>query len=216
MATVRITDTLRADVKTKLQNMERNELGRFIKTVQEDVNYPVLTAEVEALALKQAWGEHYGTQLQTLIPPDWCYKPSYGVTVSINTRIGETDREYLINAPDALLPPPYSKRYSVTINIPLEDCSSAVQQILGKYFLDEQAAREKYKTIQNQIMSVFDAVASLNAALKRAPAIALYIPESYRDRVEEKVVREKREEADMPVIDNDLLSAVGVTHALGG
>ena len=82
--------------------------------------------------------------------------------------------------------------------------------------LDEHAAHEKYKTIRRQIMSVFDAVASLNAALKRAPAIALYIPESYRARVEEKVVREKREEADMPVVDNDLLSAVGVTHALGG
>ena len=216
MTTVRITDTLRADVKNKLQNMERTELNRLIKVVQEDVNYPALTAEVETLALKQAWGEHYGTQLQTLIPHDWCYKPRYGVTVRIKARIGETDEEYEISAPDALLPPPYSKKYSVTITIPLEDCSSAVQQLLGKFFLDERAVREKYKTIREQIMSVFDAVGSLNAALKRAPAIALYIPESYRDRVEEKVVREKREEADMPVIDNDLLSAVGVTHALGG
>lgn len=216
MATVRITDTLRADVKTKLQNMERNELNRLINVVQEDVNYPALTAEVETLALKQAWGEHYGTQLQTLIPPAWCYKPAYGVTVNIKTRIGETDMGYISIVPDALLPPPYSQQYRVTITIPLEDCSSAVQQLLGKYFLDERAVCGKYKTIREQIMSVFDAVASLNAALKRVPAIALYIPESYRDRVEEKVVREKREEADMPVIDNDLLSAVGVTHALGG
>ena len=216
MTTVRITDTLRADVKNKLQNMERTELIRLIKVVQEDVNYPALTAEVKTLALKQAWGEHYGTQLQTLIPHDWCYRPAYGVTVCIKARIGETDNAYEISAPDALLPPPYSKKYSVTITIPLEDCSSAVQQLLGKFFLDERAVREKYKTIREQIMSVFDAVGSLNAALKRAPAIALYIPERYRDRVEEKVVREKREEADMPVIDNDLLSAVGVAHALGG
>lgn len=216
MTTVRITDTLRADVKTRLQNMEHNELNRFRKVMQEDVNYPALTAEVKTLALKQAWGKHYGTQLQTLIPHDWCYRPAYGVTVRINARIGETDEEYEISAPDALLPPPYSGKYSVTITIPLEDCSSAVQQLLGKFFLDARAVNEKYKTIEKQIMSVFDAVGSLNAALKRAPAIALYIPESYRDRVEEKVVREKREEAAMPVIDNDLLSAVAVTHALGG
>ena len=216
MATVRITDTLRLDVKRKMQDMEHNEIGRLIKAVQEDVNYPALIAEAETLALKQAWGEHYGTQLHAMIPPDWCYKPNYGLTVSIGTRIGETEAAYLINCPDALLPPPYAKQYSVTINVPLAGCGSAVQQLLGKYLLDEHAAREKYKTIRRQIMSVFDAVASLNAALKRAPAIALYIPESYRDRVEEKVVREKREEADMPVVDNDLLSAVGVTHALGG
>lgn len=216
MTTVRITDTLRDDVKTTLLNMEHNERNRLSIVMQEDVNYPALTAEVKTLALKQAWGKHYGTQLQTMIPHDWCYKPSYGVTVCIKARIGETDEEYEISALDALLPPPYYKKYSGTITIPLEDCSSAVQQLLGKFFLDWRAVREKYETIQEQIMSVFDAVGSLNAALKRAPAIALYIPESYRDRVEEKVVREKREEADMPVIDNDLLSAVGVAHALGG
>lgn len=213
MATVRITKSLIKDTTQGIVDMHRKANTALESEFRGDPQYRVLEAEAIELMYKSAWGVHYDSELRRQMPPDWCHKPPQGVHVELcSAKMGSCS----ITATDALVPPSFAMTYYIRIPVDGEQLSPASRQLLVSHLDAQAAANAKYATIKEQVITALESFGSLNTAVKQIPALMLYIPQSYRDKLEEKVERNKRDVSNPLTVDTDMLSSVGVTHALGG
>ncbi len=215
MATVRITKSLIEDTQQGITRMHRKDAETLESEFKNGPQYCVLEAEAIELMYKSAWWVHYDSDLRRRMPDDWCYKTPHGVHVDLHSA-NRGSFTITITAADAPVPPSFNKPYYVKIQVDGEQLSLASQQLLMSYLDAQAAANAKYTTIRAQVITALESFGSLNTAVKQIPALMLYIPQSYRDKPEERVERNKRDVFDLPAVDTDMLSSVGVTHALGG
>lgn len=213
MATVRITQNFIEDTRRNINNMQSKEISLARASMHNDPHYRAFEAEAAEAMQKVAWGKYYDSDLRRLLPAEWCCTPSSGVGIDV---VDENRRKVVFTDKNALLPPPYSNNYSVSITVNAASLSQESQQLMATYLNTVDAVTAKYKMIKEQVINAFESFGSLNAATKAIPSLLLYVDSSYREKMEEKTVRNKRDASDMPEIDNDLLATVGVTHALGG
>jgi hypothetical protein len=99
--------------------------------------------------------------------------------------------------------------------------SSEIPQEFFQAFVAYETARsahtEKFVAVNKQVTAFLKSSASLNDALKRYPDLALYIPQTYINKVEEKVERQTRVKEcrpDAPSIDRDFLTSTAVIGKL--
>lgn len=77
-----------------------------------------------------------------------------------------------------------------------------------------QANREKWKTIQTQLMSLLDQATTVNMALRAFPELKLYLPQDIIDAVNKRVEKGERKEVSTTGLDLDVLTMTGVASVL--
>jgi len=199
---VGITQQLCRDVDRIIYKMSRKELDAL-----GECPLPLLTEQdVE----QQIWGEHL--PLRSMIPGAW--KGSLtecGCTMEITPSSGPTTRKQVtIKFAIGVATPPGFSRY--TNVVPVDDVPA-----LGatKTWLTNQLDTElRWKLVESQVKSFLTNCKSLNEALKLYPDLAMYIPEEYIARVNEKkdaTPKEASRAAEvLKSIDTDALRAAAV------
>lgn len=105
----------------------------------------------------------------------------------------------------------------VDIKLPIEEAPAEFTVPLLAWHDASIAHAKKYRTVKVQVLAFLKSSASLNDALKRYPDLALYIPDGYIERVNEKVERQARDKTERPdaaSIDRDFLTSTGVVGKL--
>lgn len=80
-----------------------------------------------------------------------------------------------------------------------------------------QALRDKWRSIEVQVMEVLSARRTVNQAIKAVPSVKLYLPDGTIARLNEvqpKITRERKPFAEITGINEDLLTSAGVAHLL--
>lgn len=77
-----------------------------------------------------------------------------------------------------------------------------------------KANREKWKTIQTQLMSLLDQATTVNMALRAFPELKLYLPQDIIDAVNKRVEKGERKEVSTTGLDLDVLTMTGVASVL--
>lgn len=213
MSLVRISKQLLIDVTN---NINKTSSTIIAKTV--DPMNPILTPEVTAALVEAAvvkvWGKYEA--LRTQMPAEWKINPRVDIRiqhngVSVGGEIRIENKKFVI---------PRAKDVgSSYCDVVLE--SSEIPQEFFQAFVAYETARsahtEKFVAVNKQVTAFLKSSASLNDALKRYPDLALYIPQTYINKVEEKVERQTRVKEcrpDAPSIDRDFLTSTAVIGKL--
>jgi len=213
MSLVRISKQLLIDVTN---NINKTSSTIIAKTV--DPMNPILTPEVTAALVEAAvvkvWGKYEA--LRTQMPAEWKVNPRADIRiqhngVSVGGEIRIENKKFVI---------PRAKDVgSSYCDVVLE--SSEIPQEFFQAFVAYETARsahtEKFVAVNKQVTAFLKSSASLNDALKRYPDLALYIPQTYINKVEEKVERQTRVKEcrpDAPSIDRDFLTSTAVIGKL--
>lgn len=214
MSLVRISKNLLTDVE--------KQINRTSNTVREktiDPLAPKVTQEVKdkllAYAINEVWGPH--GDLKDRMPKEWLHEKARA-HFHINKDNVQVGLEIQVADPSFCLPCTSSyNNGQKTFNVDVSEAPPEYTAPLMAWDEARKAHDEKFKRVKAQVRAFLNASASLNDALKRYPDLALYIPEQYIERVNEKVerqARERTEKPDAPNIDRDFLTSTGVVGKL--
>lgn len=221
MATVYITRELENRIHNKIVKMRDQEVQIEVPNNDKQIH-----TDASELLMQMAWGEYQNVFHQ--LPKDWL---KYSKTQDVNIIIPMDDSDG------------NELRYGITIvglqsyyEIPTADrwggprpsCTKAwletrlhltgAQEILDQ--LAEKEIRttinEKWDKVDSDIKLFLSKCKSLNEALRLWPALKMYVPEEYIDRVNHKVERRKREEEISLVVDLEGLTATAIAAKLSG
>ena len=208
MAYVAISQSLRQDVRSRINSLKSVELSTVPSNEdKQHVNH------ITDAHLKQVWGPYH--HLIDVTPSEWKKSirnvelksvkvfPVDGGTVEIKaTRNLEFNPE--ISAP------PIADRYGFSVLVSNEDPDMAALLEAG---MQRHAVKCKWDKIEKQVSQFLLSCKSLNEGLKLWPDLRVYIPQSYLDRVEIKVAREKSSAAAdaLKNVDTDLAVSSAVT-----
>lgn len=76
---------------------------------------------------------------------------------------------------------------------------------------------EKYRAVERQLKAFLETHNSLNKAMKEMPALEMYLPQKYLDKLYASTKKREKKPADEPQaveVDTDMLTSVGVAHRL--
>lgn len=218
MAYVRKTQTMINDIVENIDRMRDREME----------NYPNERLHVEGVEKEQVtsmfWKEH--PQLMSLMPPKWCETTSQ-ITLKVEYPDGSKEINFgsSTNSKDELFKlPPNMSSWNAKIECALSDlnagnlASRVADAIVKK---DKRLEiRQRFTEIRMQLRKLLEQHNSLNTALKTLPELALYVPQKYINRVNEKEIRERNTQAktDTTVeeleIDVDKLVATAIASRL--
>lgn len=210
MATVRISAALVEAVKSVIARMKRAELARIDAELPQSPA-PIVPAE---LVERFIFGDKYDLMLSC--PNEW---------FSTDNRFPVKVRLDGINAVglECASKSAYRHPFGWSVYNRSEVSPDFAPEI--RAFFDAKQGRAaveapinaKYIAINEQVVGLLSASASLNAALKVFPELKLYVPQEYLDKVEEKVERAPKPK-DQPVFEFDkgLLVSAGVAAKLMG
>ena len=185
MATVRITKDLINQIKANINNIGKTVLEKTIKTL-DPISQPDIKAELVEVGLTAAWGKYL--HLRTSIPSEWFVKKE-----RLDIRVGDIS-ELWIYADNLMLPPKTANGMSNSLSyfevqVPASAVKPETYDALMSYQSKVHAHEDKYKGITQIVTQYIESSKSLNDAIKRFPDIALYVPDSIRARLDEKVER---------------------------
>lgn len=217
MATVRITKDLINQIKTNINNIGITVLEKTIKTL-DPISQPDIKAELVEVGLTAAWGKYM--HLRNVIPSEWFVKKE-----RLDIRVGDIS-EIRIYADNLMLPPKLANGKSNSLSyfevqLPASAVKPETYDVLLSYQSKVRAHEDKYKGITQIVTQYIESSKSLNDAIKRFPDIALYVPDSIRARLDEKVERKSRTSNAAPLAQPELteeqrqlISSTGVLGTL--
>jgi len=208
MAYVAISQGLREDVRRKINSLKATELNT-IPANEDRQNVSFITDD----HLKLIWGPYH--HLMATTPNEW-KKPIQRVELKSEKTFPYNDGTVTIKATRTLefspeiQAPPNADRYgfSVTVSSAHPDMMPLLEAGMQRHMVNQ-----KWEKIREQVMRFLTSCKSLNEGLKLWPDLRIYVPQSYLDRVETKVVREKSSAAldALKNLDTDLAVSSAVT-----
>lgn len=215
MATVRISKDLLDVVRHNINVKASSVYGATVEPKNPFSIQVNMDAVVET-ALNKMWKGY--EHLRPLVPQSWL--PSYSC---IDLRIADTP-EFRIQKGVSAPPNNNSKGLRGSwVEVALD--ASEVPQDLLKSWLDFCELKEqheiKFEKVEKAVLSFLEASKSVNDAVKKYPDIALYLPDSIKQRMSQVVGRKARDgkTAAVPEVvlteeDRALLSMTGLVGAL--
>lgn len=208
MAYVAISQGLREDVRRKINSLKAVELGT-VPPSEDKQHVSFITDD----HLKLVWGPYY--HLMPTTPPEWA-KSIQTVRLQSTKAFSFEDGFVEVKASRTLefnpeiSAPPNADRYGFSVTVSNEDPDMAALLEAG---MQRHAVKRKWDKIERQVTSFLVSCKSLNEGLKLWPDLRIYIPQSYLDRVELKVAREKSSAAAdaLKNVDTDLAVSSAVT-----
>jgi len=221
MATVYITRELINRIGSRISKMRDQEIQIEVPDHEKRIHL-----DATELLMQMAWGDYKHVFPQ--LPKEWL-KHSKSQDLYVHADMGE-DGEYTnkysftIEGMTAYYEIPTSDRWSA----PRPTCSkewleARIHLAGAQEILDQLAQKEirntihmKWEKVSADIRAFLDKCKSLNEALRLWPALKMYVPEEYIERVEFKVERRKRETEIIETVDLEGLTATAIAAKLSG
>lgn len=209
MATVKFSEKLRVEVRDITDRMRIAEIGKHAK--KSDIHI----VNDDPRVLDFAFGEH--TNLWGVVPESWLVRKEYiilrahnvpaddGTKHSLSCRIFPATGHFLFPAHHGYIPEIVMHGgVGPWVEFANEANTSAAHRDIS----------DKWNHIQQEVVSFFRSFPTVNAAIKHAPSMAMYLPQDVINRMEEKVERSK---PTAPTISVDVGTLVGAAavHRLG-
>jgi len=217
MAYVRITESLKTDVRRRIQRMAEKAVAPY-NSGRVEPGTPEYAA-LRELAETAAWKE--APHLRGQLPKAWMNSESRMRLTFVN----DTDRKRAesvdLTAPDNepfILPNDRSRGFMDEVKVRPQEMTPEAEAWLANAEQRNQKRNEiveQYRTVRDQIGRFLENETSLNKALKKMPELEMYIPDEYMERYRapnpkrEKAQREEQEEVE---VDRDTIAALGVAH----
>lgn len=219
MASVRITEEFRSDVRNlcgHMESVERNKLGiNFSSNVTLRTNTGFMD--------KLNWGAHL--HLKDQMPNAWKgARPNRDMRVHYTAESWVNLTVYLPGNVVMALPP----NHGYYADFPLYQLGDAVNDMVATHpevqdILDAvemyKRKREhdaKWQKIITDVRAAFDHFTTVNQAVKAFPELAIYVPEKYKRRMEEKSGPRGKAEMNIPTIDLSGAVSAAVQVKLAG
>lgn len=215
MAYVAISAGLLSDIETHIRNLRHAELNtcRSPDVSEKDINYE------DNFIQEKIW---LGRQeLKTILPTQWLKTVT---KIDLHFKMnGSTFLTANLDGGSYLLPPDiHTSGYRPDVYIRIQDeneLTQAPQVVQRAYTLESQRKiiTQRWDEVKENLQAFLQKCKSLNEAIKLWPGVALYIPQKYQDRLEEKRERnpstsEAREK--LKTINTDAIEAAAVIARL--
>jgi hypothetical protein len=220
MATVYITRELENRIHNKIVKMRDQEVQ-----IEVPSNDKSITIDASELLMQAAWGDYQHVFPQ--LPKDWL-KHSKAQDLNVVTSVDEAGREekYCVNLVGLqnYYEIPTADRWSA----PRPSCTKSWLETRlhltgAQEILDQIAEKEirttiwaKWDKVGSDIKLFLSKCKSLNEALRLWPALQMYVPQEYIDRVNHKVERRKREAEITETVNLEELTATAIAAKLSG
>lgn len=221
MATVYITRELLGRIDNRINKMRDQEVQ-----LEVPENDKTITINASDLLMQMAWGDHLHVFPQ--LPKEWLkYSTSQDFVVCTDrAENGEYQQKYTINLNGLVgfYEAPTPERWGA----PRPSCTKdwletklhlvGTQEILAQLEQKEirKTINDKWDKVKSDIHTYLNKCKSLNEALRLWPALQMYVPQEYIDRVNHKVERRKRETEITETVDLDGLTATAIAAKLSG
>ena len=219
MATVRITKDFIISVESVINLLRiKDQQAQNCETW-----YRQVSVNDAPWVKEQAWGNY--SDLEKVVPSDWLKKTNeQGIMVHDELHGGISFRVSFTNM---LVPPTYDRYQKLSLH--RTDVSRVVgdAELSAKYpeivAIHEQLLRydahkasvSKWANISTSVVGFFQQFPTLNAALKAAPEMRLYVPESYLRKLEEKTESARKAKTAVEVkVDTGQLAALAMAAKL--
>lgn len=210
---VAISNRLLGDVEDNIEKMRRAEVAQ----VNPNDKKPTLSAgnpEIKRLL----WGEHQALEHQ--LPNKWKREvQQLRVTLAVEVAPNEYSDFYAELAVNGTLYAPPDFVSYTPVKIGPDVCALYPEWIEWRAAVKEAAEIEnRWRKVRDQVRAFLGKCKSLNEALKVMPAIALYVPQKYLDKIEQKAAKpaDRSEVVDLTAeIDVDTITASAVTYRIG-
>lgn len=220
MATVYITRELETRIHNKIVKMRDQEVQ-----IEVPNNDKPIIIDATELLMQMAWGDYKHVFPQ--LPKEWL-KYSKGQDINVITEVAEDGLEtkYCVSITGL------SNYYEIPTNdrwsAPRPSCTrewlqtklhlTGAQEILDQLVEKETRTviNEKWDKVASDIRLFLSKCKSLNEALRLWPALKMYVPEEYIDRVNHKVERRQRETEITMTVDLEELTATAIAAKLSG
>jgi hypothetical protein len=220
MATVYITKELENRVHNKIVKMRDQEVQIEVPSHDKSI-----TVDASELLMQMAWGDYKNVFPQ--LPKEWL-KHSKSQDINVVTGVDDKNNEmkYCINVTGLSMyyEIPTVDRWSG----PRPSCSkqwletrmhlTGTQDILDKLAEKEicTTIHAKWGKVDADIKLFLSKCKSLNEALRLWPALKMYVPHEYIERVETKVERRRRDTEITEVVNLEELTATAIAAKLSG
>lgn len=220
MATVYITMELQNRIHNRIVKMRDQEVH-----IEVPDNDKALVIDASELLMQMAWGDYKHVFPQ--LPKEWL-KHSKTQDINVITKIDEAGNEtkhcvsiaglnnyYEIPTADRWGGPrPSCTRDWLQTKLHLTGTQDILDQLAEKE--TRMAINEKWDKVHTDIRAFLNKCKSLNEALRLWPALQMYVPPEYIDRVNHKVERRKRDTEILESIDIGELTAAAIAAKLSG
>lgn len=220
MATVYITKELEKRIHNRICKMRDQEVQ-----IEVPDNEKSLTLDASELLMQMAWGDYKHVFPQ--LPREWLAhnkNQDFNVIAHVDEAGNETKYCVSLVGLTEYYEPPTPHRWGA----PRPSCTKEWLQTKlhlngTQYILDQIAQKEirttiteKWDKVANDISTYLSKCKSLNEALRLWPALKMYVPEEYIDRVNHKVERRQRETEITMTVDLEELTATAIAAKLSG
>lgn len=220
MATVYITQELTKKVKNRICHMRDREIELEVPDNEKNI-----TVDASELLMQMAWGDYKHVFPQ--LPKEWL---KHNKTQDVNVLTAEDENgnsekyHFNIVGLQNYYEPPTADRWGG----PRPTCTKAWLEtklhLTGAQDMMDQLAQKEIRTtihtkwekVNVDIQAFLNKCKSLNEALRLWPALKMYVPEEYIERVETKVERRKRETDIIETVDLEELTATAIAAKLSG
>jgi hypothetical protein len=186
--------------------MKEAEENAFTKP-ETEANF----AEAPNDIVQLVWGQHLG--LRNQMPKEWLVEnTSVDMRVKLEHEGISWDAMYTVKFSEPMLCPPGFSRYRHDVYI--EEDAYPPMAATVKYAREMMEIKARWEKVKLQITTFLQSCKSLNEALKLWPAVSVYIPKQYLDRVNRKVEREVKASAAQQAlasVDTDAAIAAATT-----
>lgn len=220
MATVYLTQELQNKIHNRIVKMRDQEVH-----IEVPDNDKAIVVDATELLMQMAWGDYKNVFPQ--LPKDWL-KHSKTQDFNVITEVDVEGRETKYCVSIAGLTNYYEIPTSDRWSAPRPTCTKqwlesnlhlvGTQDILDQLEQKEirTAIQDKWNKIDSDIKSFLNKCKSLNEALRLWPALKMYVPQEYIDRVNHKVERRQRETEILESVDIGELTAAAIAAKLSG
>jgi len=206
MAYVGISSDFIQAVKREIARMKEAEENAFTKP-ETEVNVHEAPDDIVQLV----WGQHIG--LRNQMPKEWLVENnSVNMRVKLEHEGTSWDVMYTVKFTYPMLSPPGFSRYRHDVYV--EEDAYPPMAATVKHAREMMEIKARWEKVKLQITTFLQSCKSLNEALKLWPAVSVYIPKQYLDRVNRKVEREVKASAAQQAlasVDTDAAIAAATT-----
>jgi hypothetical protein len=212
-----VSGRLLEEVRALINRMRQMEYERDVAPLKDKIKSSAVKRpsdqECIELADRLLWAQY--AHLRKVVPQGWLRKVT---RIDVHMLIGETevreDRIQLTAKQEFYVPPTHESFY-FDLHLDVDGLNQEFAADRTAFLAASSKVNQKFNSVYTQVRDFLKAHRSLNRALKAWPDLALYIPQDYKDRVEQEVQRVAGAR-EIPQIDVSMLTTTAVMAKLGG
>ena len=219
MAYVRRTETMLDDTTKTIRQMAEKALSAY-QPKDIEIDTAEFTAACDAI---QTAAYRDAPHLKGTLPQPWLFKTDR-IHFKVRSRTtGEKLAGTYLSVPEHRkfeLPMHMKESWRVDVEVYDDECSPVLTDWVQSHKggeVQRKTIAEQYREVERQVIGFLRTHASLNAAIKEMPEIAMYIPNTYIRKMHEATApRQKKEQQQSNIenlgIDRNALAAVAIAH----